>query len=560
MKFIFGTILVIIMCFFSNSIYGGTDKMITDVYPDKGIYKPGGKATITVELISKESFNGFITFSVKDLARELVRENYKLILSPGSSKFSFEWITPGEEKGFGVDVAIFDNNGKMIDTKSTAIDTASFWGKAPRYGFMSDFSPGLTDIEERVKELVKFHIDGLQFYDWMYRHDTYIPVQNIFEDPLGRILSLDTIRKKINFSWSYGITPMAYTAIYAASKEFMEAHKEWGLFKDMDLKEIYDFGNGFLYIMNPSLGTPWTLHMIEEYKKIISLLGFGGIHIDQYGDPKFGYGKDADGKIIPIDLSQVIPEFINATKNSITTINPTSTVTFNCVTSWPIDEVARSKEDFEYIEVWPPYKNFDDFYTLINNARTLNGGRQIVIAAYVDTILPTNILLTDAIVFASGGYRIELGEERGYLVDPYFPKYKLVSQELYRKLRKYYDFITRYRIFLYDSQLVPAEGISTDKDVWAIRRSLSNYEVIHFINYNRALMDRWNEPLFKGIKEKKYLRVNLSRVQEPKAIYLISPDIEDPRPLALNFTYSNGLVSLNIPSLYIWDTLVIEWK
>lgn len=550
-------ILVLIFIIFLTNIYGGKNVMIKDVYPNKGIYKPGEKAIITVELIVQETFRGSLALSIKDFATEIFRESYTLNLTPGKFNFFFEWTTPQGEKGFGVDAAIFDNDGKMLDTKSTALDTALSWTKVPRYGFMCDFSPNLIDSEERVKELVKFHITGVQFYDWMYRHDTYIPPQDIFKDPLGRELSLIKVREKINLSKKYGINPMAYTAIYAASKEFMENHKEWGLFRDRDLKNIYDYANGFLYIMNPSPGSPWTLHMMEEYKKIISQLNFDGIHIDQYGDPKSGYGKDLNGNI---DLSEVIPEFINLTKKNISTIDPNAAVTFNCVANWPMEKVAKSREDFEYIEVWPPYRNFDDLYILVNNAKRLSGGRPVVIAAYIDTLLSLNILLSDAIIFASGGYRIELGEGKGYLVDPYFPKYKTLSDELYENLRRYYDFITRYRTFLYDSKLVVNDNVVTQEDIWVMKRILPKYDIIHLINYDRALMDRWNEPIFRGIKDKKNFVVNLKGVKEPKAVYIISPDGKNPKALSLNFTYKRNTLSISVPSLHIWDTLIIEWK
>lgn len=531
--------------------------MIKDIYPNKGLYKPGEKAIITVELITQETFKGSLVLSIKDFATEIFKESYTLNLTPGEFNFSFAWETPHEEKGIGVDIAIFDSAGKMLDTKSTALDTSLSWVKVPRYGFMCDFFSKLKDSEERIKELVKFHITGLQFYDWMYRHDTYIPPEDIFKDPLGRELSLNTVKEKINLSWKYGITPMAYTAIYAASKEFMESHREWGLFRDRDCKNIYDFSD-FLFIMNPFSGSPWTLHMMEEYKKIISQLNFGGIHIDQYGDPKSGYGKNLNGEVILVDLSNVIPEFINVTKDNILTVDPNASVTFNCVANWPIEKVSQSKEDFEYIEVWPPYRNFDDLYTLVNNAKRLNGGRSVVIAAYIDTLLYHNILLSDAIIFASGGYRIELGEGKGYLIDPYFPKYKRLTNELYENLRRYYDFITRYRTYLYDSELVTNDNIETQKDIWIIKRVLPKHDIIHLINYDRTLMKYWNEPII-GIKDKKNFVVNLKGVQEPKAVWIISPDNKNPIPLSLKFTYENNILSVLVPSLYIWSTLIIEW-
>ena len=91
---------------------------------------------------------------------------------------------PQPEGGYGVEAA----------GARTAIDVLSEPLSRPRYGFVSDYSPGreTAGVCEGVRRL---HLNAVQFYDWMYRHASLLPPQEDFEDSLGRRLSLDTVRR-----------------------------------------------------------------------------------------------------------------------------------------------------------------------------------------------------------------------------------------------------------------------------------------------------------------------------------------------------------------------------
>ena len=43
-----------------------------------------------------------------------------------------------------------------------------------RYGFLSDFSSGDGDRLD-VEWMRDLHLNAVQFYDWMYRHDRLLP-------------------------------------------------------------------------------------------------------------------------------------------------------------------------------------------------------------------------------------------------------------------------------------------------------------------------------------------------------------------------------------------------
>ena len=130
---------------------------------------------------------------------------------------------------------------------------------------------------------------------------------------------------------------MAYVAIYAASPAFYEQHKDWGLY-DREGQPI-DFGDGYLYIMNPAQGSGWREHMIREWLKIVETYDFDGLHIDQYGYPKVAY--DARGRTVMV--GPAFRSFLDETKEKLAEQMPQrSRITFNSVANWPAALVAES--------------------------------------------------------------------------------------------------------------------------------------------------------------------------------------------------------------------------
>src|SRR5689334_4993749 len=126
----------------------------------------------------------------------------------------------------------------------TAFDVLERWTDAPRYGYLYDFSAtrGTESIQETFDWLLDRHVNGIQFYDWQYRHDSLLPPQDEFIDPLGRQQSLNTVRKLIDAAHQRAMAAMPYTAIYAASPAFAAAHHDWQLFEANG--QPFDFAGG----------------------------------------------------------------------------------------------------------------------------------------------------------------------------------------------------------------------------------------------------------------------------------------------------------------------------
>jgi dextranase len=495
-------------------------------------------------------------------------------------------------------LVVFDDAGRVLTTASTAFDVGKHWTVAPRYGFLCDFSPDRTDAEDTLRQMAKYHINGVQFYDWQYRHDHLLPPEETFIDPLGRRLSLATTRALIEAAHRRGMAAMPYAAVYAASPAFFQAHQDWALFDEDG--DPYIFGDEFLYIMDPAPGSPWTEHLLRQFETVLRRMDFDGIHLDQYGEPRSGF--DAVG--CPVDLAQALPAFINRVKGLATAVKPgaaassttvyEAAVVFNAVKSWPLRTVAGADQDFVYIEVWPPRTTYLDLREVVLEAKQLSGGKPVVIAAYIS---PTDnlhgVLLADAILFAHGAAHIELGEGNGMLAGPYFPNWEAMSPQVAQAVRAYYDFAVRYENLLYESvdntpeltdrfclEDVPTnlEHLSSPRQsgvseaasehhsgtVWIIGQQKPGYQMIHLINLVGVSTVEWTETVQTRPVLLKDLQARYYDSRQVNRIWLASPDFTTPQAMPLDFEPgwdSRGdYVEFTLPQLEYWDLVVIEFS
>ncbi|RMD64587.1 hypothetical protein D6833_04210, partial [Candidatus Parcubacteria bacterium] len=386
-----------------------TNVHLLDVYPHKAWYRPGERVQIHVYLASSEAdaLQGRLQARVLFLTEEVRHEIMPVVVpGPGIHKYEVNLYLPSERpRGYGVEISFLDDSGHRVDQRWTALDVLNRWTEAPRYGFVSDFPPERSDIAEMTEWLLRYHINALQFYDWMYRHDTLLPPEDVYTDPLGRVLSRRTIKAMIAAATERRIASLAYVAVYAASVPFWQTHQDWALY-DAQGAPI-PFGKEFLYIMNPGPDSPWTAHLLAQMTEAVRAMGFDGVHLDQYGEPKEGF--DANGQ--HVDMAQALAAFIHATKKHLQAQSVASTVIFNAVNNWPIEQAAPAPQDVVYIELWPPHVHFRDLRSLIKAARQKSGGKPVVLAAYMSPSYPHNVRLMNAIIFASGGAHIELGEK-----------------------------------------------------------------------------------------------------------------------------------------------------
>lgn len=571
-----------------------------DVRPSKAFFAPGE----AVEL-------GLVWPALADGGREGDGGAASVVISHGAERLAelhaearpgvtVRWSAPRRAPaGYGVDVVVRDASGEVVARGSGAFDVLDSWVQAPRYGFLSDFPPDRQDAEATMEILTRYHVNGLQFYDWMYRHEQLLTSDEPYRDPLGRLLSYETVARLIEAAHRRRMAAMPYTAAYGASMAFYRVHPDWALFRSPGGKPIL-FGTDFLAIMNPAPGSPWTAHLLAQFEDVLRRTAFDGIHIDQYGDPKFGF--DAEER--SVDVAEALRALIDATKERAEAVRPGAAVVFNAVNNWPIDAVAPSRQDFTYIEVWPPHTTYRSLWGLVTEAERLGNGKPVVLAAYQSPVNAVNVRLTDAVIFASGGSHIELGERGVMLADPYFPKYEAAPEELGRVLRSYYDFAVRYENFITAG---PSRGRDVTReelgrlrvggapvDEWTLRatpgpgadvmvvaRGGEGWRALHLINLSGLDNLLWKGELKAGPAPQSRIAVRYYLPGEasgragaaatwPSRIWWASPDAETTADGAAadlsahSLAWTTGrdaggaFVEFVVPKLTYWTTVVLE--
>lgn len=560
-----------------------------DIYPDKAQYRPGEKGNIIIEIETNVRTTLTIQAQFKDLIHVLFKSEEEIVLIEGNRKTIMIPFKTGEElwQCVGVDINFYAHD-ELVATKSTAYDSADHWRRAPRYGFLSDFSEDEIADTNDVASLNKFHINIVQFYDWMYRHDELVPPSSHFIDPMGRNLSYDVITEKRLAVQKHGMAAMAYGAVYASLKDYYEEHKELALYKRNG--KPYNLIDRF-FIMDISPDSAWTRKIIAELVKVIQA-GFDGIHLDQYGFPKKAI-RYKEHKSEVVDLAPCYRQLIDQLKKNISPINSEAGLIFNNVSNYPVEVTAKADQEAIYIEVWPPVQHYYELKQLIDRGRELSG-KQVILSAYLPAFreLPSDrineaengALVTMATIFANGGYHLLLGEENSALTAAYYPDYVRLRDGFMSEIRSYYDFIVRYGKLLYsfnlnDVSMTYTGGVNTEvqfeaenkvapngdvNSIWSLVKNSDQYMVIHLINLVGLEDDIWETGKKKRPTEQNNVTCTVAMEYEIENLFFASPDQNDGRSIGLAFEVVENeqgkAIRFTIPELEIWDMVIIQWR
>lgn len=562
-------------------------KYVVDLYPVKAQYLKNEAIDMEMELYNNCEDNVVLDCDIKVMYLTKVKENIRLQISIiGNEKKIVQFsISPQsfDFKGFGVD-AYINVNGKLSEIISSSFDVVSSYKKSTRYGFLSDFYSDEAGNLEDIKSLRKLHLNLIQFYDWMYRHDKLIPETEIFEDLMGRKLSFKVVKEKVEACHKYGMRAIAYGAVYAASKEFYENNKQYGLYYSNN--EPINFINIF-QIMNISEECPWHTHIINQYKDAIEKGNFDGIHMDTYGFPKNAISK-LNGVDKVENLEHLFPVLIDHTKEALQQVKDDVCIIFNNVGNWPVDTVAKCKQEAIYIEVWKPYERYHHLKELITWAKYLSNKKPVILAAYLSPFkeeterAEVSALIITAVIFSNGAYHLIHGEKNGVLTQGYYVDYSTISNNFYNKMRKYYDFQIRYMNLLYDDKLrdvsmTHSQGDNTEyvfenieystygepNKVWVMIKENPKLKMINLVNLQGNEEDYWNKGKNMPIAIKD-IYINMAIEYDVKEVIVASPDRESGRPLSVEYeitSESRGKrLKLKIDQLDIWTMVAIIFE
>lgn len=555
-------------------------KIVKDIYPNKGQFLINDKIELVMEFDKVSTDKSIrINMKVKHMDEEIFADDTLIKqFEINANKDRIIELPSLEVGGYGTEISVYIGD-EPVQICHTAFDVAKNHKDLPRYGFLSGFSKVDENDSSDILSMKKLHINLVQFYDWMYRHDSLVSEENEYTDLMGKEMSKVAVMNKIDLCHKNGMKTMAYGAIYAASKAFYDKHQSWGL-NDSNGQPITFID--IFYIMNVCEASPWHQHIIDEYKTAIEKLDFDGIHMDTYGFPKKGY-SNSDEQDRLIELDKEFPVLINHTKEQLTHCKEDVMIIFNNVGNWPVYSTAHTKQDMVYIEVWEPYRTYEHIQRIIREARSFTN-KPIIISAYLKPFMYGKheeagyaLKLMTACVVANGASHLIMGENQGVLTQGYYVDHYHLEDDLYTEIRKYYDFMIRYSELFYDQTLIDVSmthaygdnreyvisgascSPSADANkLWTVIRENQYTKLISLINLIGS-DNLWNEPKVNpdAIHE---LTLEIQLEKEVTQVFVTSPEKQS----LVNAPYQvcqgerGSLLTMTVKDLDIWTVVLIR--
>ncbi|HZG86300.1 glycoside hydrolase family 66 protein [Paenibacillus sp.] len=559
---------------------GGED-IFGAIATDRSRYDPGEPVRFTLRLNETGPPQGELLVRYRQLDAIVEEANIDVA---GRDEVQWEWRPPKDDfTGYMAEV-YFRAGSDVLDHVNIAVDVSSDWGKFPRYGYLADYMDMAPKEQEAVIErLNRFHINGIQFYDWQWKHHIPLRMENgrpaeRWREIANRDVSLETVRRYIDLAHEKNMKAMNYNLLFGAYEDAANdgVRREWGMFKDplattQDKHPLPDSWASDIMLMDPS-NDDWKRYLFEQERTVFEHLPFDGWHVDQLGDR--GTLWNAASK--KIDLGAAYLDFLRDAKQAIDV-----EYVFNAVGQFGQAYIAQAPVKFLYTEVWsghPQYKHLKDIVD--QNAKLSKGRLNTVLAAYMNydradspgEFNAPGVLLTDAVMFASGASHLELGENM--LAKEYFPNRNLsIPAALEERLIRYYDFLVAYQNVLRDSvedlgrEAAAIDGAELSSaaeqgKVWTFAKRKKDMDVHHFINFSDAVHMQWNDANATQTEPGTIADIRLSVPTRGKAVkvWTASPDRYEGSPIELDFKQEGDVLTVVLPELQYWNMLIIEYS
>ena len=569
--------------------------VIADAYPGKARYAPGEPVSISIELGAPPA-GAYAEADILALDRIVGACRPNTTALPPATRLTLSCTLPSTDfQGYLVTVRLRDADGRTLDTRLTAIDVSSDWARFPRYAYLAWFSHASSDDPLGwVDQLNRFHIDGLQFYDFQYRHER--PLAGPVSAPAsrwieisGREVDADILQQFLDQAHRRNMIAMAYDASYAAYGDALSGPGglplAWATWPTRDTPRTaatvksFDLDNpGWstqrLLYMNQN-DPAWRRYIFARMADLMQVYPFDGWHIDTYG-ALGAYAFDGSR----VDFVAGFRSFADEARVALG-----KRVLLNTVNGYGQDDIARSSADFVYSELWGGHETFASILATADEVHRANPDKALVLAAYLhrhgprDGPNPTGmfnppaVLLADAAIFASGASHIELGDGDRMASSEYWPDDMRLrmSPELHEALRHYYDYLTAYEAYLgYADPIdfpvkVPGyriDGSGSPGSIWSIARQRGDITLLHLINLLHSVDGRWRD-IRRTAEVPPFLRdlvVEIPRCDGVTAAGWASPDIDGGlyHPLPLKSGAQAGSCTVVLPSLSYWSTIFLR--
>ena len=536
---------------------------MTELLTRKGRYGVGEPVELLLRLGGVSADNAEIT--VWHLAQEV----YCLTVPLAGEETIFS-LPPFERDGecYGVEARL-----PVSGAESVCVATAvNLGGEVVRYGFLSDFKP---EDDSDVETLAAYHIDHVQFYDWSWKHDTLVAPADEYSDMMGKHNSLPVIRQKIAACHAHGMLAMAYGAVYAASRTFWEAHREWGLYAGVGRPMV--FIDTFYYM---DLESPWREHLLGQYVEAVERVGFDGVHMDTYGEPKRALSVMGEPRALEHSLATLIADADTALRRA----GHIPHLIFNNVGMWPVELTRDQPQDAVYVELWPPMDQFHHLRDAVQNAA--QGNKPVVLAPYPapfrtdtpDRALYSELITSFAIALL-GATQLFLGEKDAVVTQGYYADYTVLNQRQRERIKAYQDFLVRYQELFYDRTLLDVSrthfgwdnqeyrcespcSVEGEPDrLWLTLRENDHRRLIGLINLCGCMEDHWNLGKDQPIPQKN-ITLHILLTKPVQTAWYASPDdgVATPKTLECRCVEAplGWDVTLTVPHLEVAALVWIE--
>ena len=563
---------------------------IADVNTDKAMYYPSNGATIYVDLTNStaSTFNGSVNVVISHLgyvSTNLPAQTVSNLGANATATAVFSWVPPVTNyQGYLVSVSVTDLTNNVLDSGSSAVDVSSDWSKFPLYGYVAQYGSGL-DAYHTMWLLKNYHLNGIEFYDWQWKHHIPYNPNSIWPDVANRTIYESTVTNYIAAAHGYDMMTMNYNSYGMAYANYQTDGSgvtlSMGIFSGSPASNGNQYGYQLpatwattnLYGFN-NRDTNWQNYIYGREQDVFNNFAFDGWHIDTVGQHT---AYDYSGTFFSLD--DYNPQFINNAKTALG-----KRMTFNTVDAGGENQVAQSANvDFVYSELWSANANYNDFNNRVNNVRTYCS-KALVMPAYMDTGLSSGyfnepgVLLADAAMFACGGAHLELGDGNEMLNNDYFPNDSnvLMTSSLTAAMHAYYDFLVGYENLLRGDTVsanntVTITGVATSTNgsagtVWAISKKTLGYNIIHLVNLLNSTNAAWNDyngacpvpPTLGNLAIKMYYTGSIGGGN----LWYATPDTNYGSATQLSYTTGSdgggNFINFTVPQLQYWDMIWLE--
>ena len=580
--------LILFMSVVGPEIKAGS--FLVDVNTDKAMYSPSNGATIYVDLTNStaSTFTGFVNVVISHLgyiSTNLPPQSVSNLGANATTTAVFSWMPPAiNYQGYLISVSVTDANSNIVDTGSSAVDVSGDWSKFPRYGYVAHYD-STVDATHTMWLLKNYHLNGIEFYDWQWKHHIPYNSASTWPDVANRTIYRSTVTNLIAAAHYYNMMAMNYNSYGMAYSDYQTDGSGVTLAMGIFSSSPASIGNQYgyslpgswattnLYEMN-NRDTNWQNYIYGREQAVFTNFAFDGWHIDCVGQET---AYDYNGNFF--NLEDYNPEFINHARAALGV-----RLTFNTVDAGGENQVAQSANvDFVYSELWGNNPSYISFNQRVNNVRSY-GTKALVMPAYLDTGLSSGyfnepgVRLTDAAMFACGGAHLELGDGNDMLNNDYFPNDTRVvmSSSLMAAMHVCYDFLVGYENLLRGDTVsannaATIAGVTTSTNgaagtVWIVSKKTLGYNIIHLINLLNSTSTAWNDyngtcpapPTLNNLAVKLYYSGSISGGN----LWYATPDTNFGVATQLSYTTGSdgggNYINFTVPQLQYWDMIWLE--